>query len=497
MTSLRRTCWSFFLGAGLLVLPCALVGCDGAVDQTPPGGGAPAVALPARGARPADTTAPLPDDLDRFAPETVEQFRAAVAAVDASPRNPDRWRKLGMTYQANFEYQHAATAYAEAVSIDASDARAWYYLAVALNELGELEEALAAIDHASSLAPDFAPAEWRRALWHLGDGAFDQAMAAVERSLERAPDDATARTIRARIVLQSGRAEEAAELLEQLLEDRPQDPFLHFLLGTAYRQMGRLDDASAELERGDGKEPTWPDPWLAGMSSRRQGFFAKYDEARKMIDAGRPGPAVAALEKLRESHADEMMILIDLARCYRMLGDLDAAASTLDQAFDLDPEDARVAIQQAGVECDLAQAAPPERRGELLARALASANRACELNPDLALAETLRADILLLMGRIDDAIAGHQRAIALNPGNATAAFRLGASLYTAERWDEAIEQLERAARLDPNRAEVVLLLAVAQLRTGDVDAARRTTVEGGERFPLDARFAALLRQIDG
>ena len=87
---------------------------------------------------------------------------------------------------------------------------------------------------------------------------------------------------------------------------------------------------------------------------------------------------------------------------------------------------------------------------ESLRQTLQAADRALELDPDLAGAYAARGVALGWMARdFDGGIAELRRAIEANPGYAKAHHWLGISLATLGRLDEGIAELERAVELEP------------------------------------------------
>ena len=75
--------------------------------------------------------------------------------------------------------------------------------------------------------------------------------------------------------------------------------------------------------------------------------------------------------------------------------------------------------------------------------------RALELNPNLALGYEEHAWILSCLGRFDEAIASQNKAIELDPLSPFMNWHLCGWLYLARRYDETIAQAKRTLELDP------------------------------------------------
>ncbi|MEK6325095.1 MAG: protein kinase [Acidobacteriota bacterium] len=76
--------------------------------------------------------------------------------------------------------------------------------------------------------------------------------------------------------------------------------------------------------------------------------------------------------------------------------------------------------------------------------------RALELDPNNAGAHQEYADLLMALGRHDEAIREIQRAEQLDPLSSNIQSRYGRVLYRARKYEEAVPHLQRAIDLDPN-----------------------------------------------
>ena len=90
--------------------------------------------------------------------------------------------------------------------------------------------------------------------------------------------------------------------------------------------------------------------------------------------------------------------------------------------------------------------------------------RSVEVNVNYAEGYEIRAHILMLFERMEDAINEMKEAREIDPLSPSIVGGLGNILYTARRYDEAIEQYRTALELYPNRPEVHTGLALAYAR---------------------------------
>jgi TolB-like protein/Flp pilus assembly protein TadD len=92
--------------------------------------------------------------------------------------------------------------------------------------------------------------------------------------------------------------------------------------------------------------------------------------------------------------------------------------------------------------------------------------RAIALNPNYATTYHWYADYLVVMGRLDEAIAQIKRAQELDPLSLIINTVLGLRLYHARQYDQAIEQCQKTLEMDPNFAMAHFLLGQAYERKG-------------------------------
>jgi adenylate cyclase len=94
-------------------------------------------------------------------------------------------------------------------------------------------------------------------------------------------------------------------------------------------------------------------------------------------------------------------------------------------------------------------------------------DRALELNPNLAFAYELQAWTLNGLGRFDEAIAKTKKAVELDPLNPFFQMNLSFYQYWARQYDAAIAQARKTLAMDPNSAISHVLLGLSFLKKGD------------------------------
>jgi TolB-like protein/tetratricopeptide (TPR) repeat protein len=107
----------------------------------------------------------------------------------------------------------------------------------------------------------------------------------------------------------------------------------------------------------------------------------------------------------------------------------------------------------------------------ILERAEPTVRRALELQPGLADAHSVMADVLVSLDRFEDGIAEAEAAIRLNPSDAAAHSYLGFALSTLGHVDQGLTALRRAHDLDPVDARTGIVLAGVAQAAGRLDEA--------------------------
>lgn len=422
-----------------------------------------------------------------FDAAVAERIQTEAAAVRRDPGGAGGWQELGMTYQAHQQFDLAAECYRQSLRLSPDEPRARFYLALAEQRLGRLDEAIALLRRVSELDASFAPGFWRLALALLQRGDTEEALRAAERATELAPEDSTATLVLARARLQASEAEAAARILEDHLENHPNDRYAHFLLGSAYRRLGRSEEAARHLALGQGGEPQWNDPWTEELEERRAGFGAALAAATDLLGPD-PAKAVAELERLHQRKSDNVTVLINLGIGYRRLGRLQDSAATLREAVHLEPARGLAHFHLAVTDSELARR---DRDAALLAQALEHAERAVELQPTSAKGHALRGEILAQSGRTEEAIEAYRLAVR-DPQDPAWLHRLGGLLCQLQRWQEAIPVLESFLERQGEDPAVLYLLGAALANSGRLAEAEAVL----RRAPQDPQIRQALEQLE-
>ena len=407
---------------------------------------------------------PLPPRLEQRDPAVIDLVWHHAARIEANP-TPANWRRLGMVYQANLEYELACQVYQRALDLDPASAPTHYLMSLCRDRLGDATAAIAAMEQVTVLDPTYMPAWWRLGLLQLEFGDLEEA----ELAARRAADQPAGAAVLARVLLQKGDRDEVVELLERQLQDHPDDRHLHMLLGTAYRQLGRTEDARRELTLGRGELPDRPDPWAEHVQKFFAGSAADRKRAEALMEEGRIGEAIEILEALRIERPRNVSTLCALAVAQRRSGQIDEAIQILLDVIDIQPGYDMAHFHLAGAYREKGVSRPDP---DALEAALEHADTVVALSPTFAEGHALRADVLINLGRNQEAVESFHEAMRFDAANPLWPMRCGALCFQMEQWDDSVALFETVVELDPRSVQAWLGLASAHLRLGQLQEAR-------------------------
>ncbi len=396
---------------------------------------------------------PRVENLGAVAPEVADAARQALDSLARDPRDAQRWDRFGNICEANGLVGPARDAYATATSIDRSDAKGWYRLAIVQARTGRIDDAIQHMRLAIELNPTYAPAQWRLGLWLLDRNDTDDAERAFTRAGELDPAGMSSAVGLARVHLQRQHPQLAIDVLERALANTPGDRYAMQLLGTAYRRLGRVEEADYALAVGMTGEPAWPDPWTDEMLQFRRGFAVRLKDATQYFAAGQMSLAIALLQQLRQEKPDDIALLHHLGEVYVAAGRAGEGVAILEQVVARDPQRFEAYVNLASAYLNLND----------LTRARAAADRALAINPVLGRAREVKGLILWRGGDERAALEAMRGAVRDDPRSARALVWTGMLELNLARPADALESFGRATRLDPTRVEAWAGIANASM----------------------------------
>jgi len=304
----------------------------------------------------------------------------------------------------------------------------WPYFAGYLAMLaGNLDQAVAYLETARAIDPDYAPLYVRLGKVHLDRSELAEARAAFERVIgDETGLAAAAHYYLGQIANLERRFDDAIAHLEAALAINPDATEVHYPLAQAYRSLGRGDLAKQHLDQFKLRAPDVPDPLIAELEAATKRSLPAFQRA---IHAVRSADYAEAAERFQEGLAvdpDNAHARVSYARVLYLTGARDQAETELD--------------------------------------------RALALEPDLVLANFLHATLLQAAGKTEAAAAAYRRVLDTEPEHAGALFYLAGLQLANGDWTAAAEGYRRALAAEPALTPARVLALVAERHAGATDA---------------------------
>jgi len=397
-----------------------------------------------------------------------------------------------------------------------SDPEANYRLGLALVNTGRATAAVFPLKRAAADASMARQAGLLLATTFSQMRNFEEAMAAADGVLVHDPENEAAHLVRAQAALGANDFEASLASARRLVELQPADPGYKSLVAGSLMSLNRLDEAEKILLEIEGKP--WPnDPSGEGKTCLViANFYGRF--------RGGAERAVPKVKECLQRYADDVTLLPIAAESYDQVGRHDEATALMEDALVKMPDDQGLRLALAKRMASRGDQAGGDRMMEEVARntgnprswlqlagsrrsrgepelALRALDEALALAPDSEEFQFARADVLMDLGRLEEADAlvakveepifarilrgrlalerGQPKealaqlgpAIEQWPTNAGA--RLLAAKAAYELGDEAraLSELREATRAEPAETDAALLLARLYFARGDYDQA--------------------------
>ena len=319
--------------------------------------------------------------------------------------------------------------------------------------LKENDKALEDFDRAITTEPKRAEIWGARADFYGSIGRIDDAVADIREALTLAPDNASIQKRAVFLLLASGQPSlirEAETLLDKALAVNTQDPQLKVFKARALlqkRTAPAIEQARRMLREVTDEYPKSAEAWDV--------------MGRLELQQGQPGRAVdVALRGLAHNPDDKRLLLLK-AHAEGIRSPM-LAVPTLKVLADQYPDDMDVLVQLAGAYLDSDR---PERALELLRGRLANLTGPARRRCEMALATALYR-----MGQRDDAKLLFDTLMQAEPDDSAPVLGLAQLLAGEKRWAELNQLVRQWRDGHPDDSEVMTAIARALVNTRDKDA---------------------------
>lgn len=306
----------------------------------------------------------------------------------------------------------------------------------------DLEDARQIADAVKAARPDLSLGDYLAGLVSGAEGKNDAALASFEAALKLQPNSAEPLTALVGLLVSQGRAEDAIARLGSVGKAQPQNAVARNLLGELLTSRKRYPEAVAVFDEAIALAPAWWVPYRG--------------KALAQLGARDASAAVQTMQRGLEASDGAISLGVDLAALQERIGQPDEAIRTYETLLERSPSN------------------------DLLANNLAM------------LIATYRSDgsSLERARELSDRFKDSNVPAYLNTA--------GWVSYKLGRFDEAVPLLKRASDQQPDAPLMRYHLAMAQIKAGQVEDARRNleaVLESGTRFPGMDDARATLEQL--
>ena len=297
--------------------------------------GAPAVVFPPDG-----------EQIDAVVLELIDEH---IRLVQASPRSAEAHGRLGAVYAANGLHAQAERSFANAARL-APEAGVWpFHQALAMEQIGKMEAATELLRKTARAHPDYSALQQRLGESLLESGDLDGAARAFENVIASAPEKPQGHTGLADVCLRRRDFSGAERTLEKALAVEPTNRSARYLLGLALRGQGKTEAARRELARGVGaKRQLLRDELSDSLERFTVNLAGRLDLARQYKAVGNLPAAARLLEAALVRRSDNCELLNNLASVYVRQLRLEEAIEVLEYVIARDPE-SRAAYYNVGM----------------------------------------------------------------------------------------------------------------------------------------------------
>jgi len=360
--------------------------------------------------------------------------------------------------------------------------------------------------------PDSAMAQYAVATMALRAGDTEFAIASASRSIELNPEGLEARLLYARALLASGKPDEAIEYTARIIGDDPDpDPDARMELAIMYMMVDREDDALSQVNQVLLEQSGRMDALrlMAIINFHKANLDAAWDDFHDLLASGQYRmDALYYLGRISDYRSEYDRAI----RFYSEVQEGSYALPSQQRAAALrthEKDDLKGAMRQLDA---FAQASPSNAIAVLVAKAqlfvsieeyeeaLELYDKALSFNPDNESAALSRAEVLVRMDRLDDALDAFDAAAKRWPKSAMTLNAYGYTLADrTDRYRDAEKLIRKALRYDPDSPAIIDSLGWVLFKLGRYEEALvelERAYEGMQDHEVAAHIVETLVALD-
>lgn len=360
-----------------------------------------------------------------------DALEAAKAAAKGYPNLPLYHALHARLAHRAEETETALHAIHAALSIWSDEPR-WHALAATMQlSIGQIEEALKHFMKAAALEPRYLPHHLALGEAYLESGQLANAIQAFEQAVRVAPDVIEPHLALARTYFRNGDWKNAAKYAEHAIKLEPDQINPLLLRAEIALQAGDLQAAQHHTKVALGLNPN--DVSVMQLSSKA------------LARLGRPGEALATLERAIPNAADPLPLMLDRVNLIEKIKGSEAAFAALQELNEQFPEEPAVLAPLAK---SLAAAGQREAAIHTAQKALRKEYKQLRLE-EAARLHLLLGRLLRQAGQLDQAIHQLSEAIQLAPIELESYLELGSAQQERRQHAQALKTYQKAIAVDP------------------------------------------------
>jgi tetratricopeptide (TPR) repeat protein len=419
-------------------------------------------------------------DLDRDVIRAADLWkeRAKATKIPGADRQLEEAMRLGYESLSMKDYMKALDHFDHAIMIKEDYDVPWRMKGNTLDEMGYHEQALECYKRALELFPE-SDETW----FSLGSclftlGRYPEEIACYDRALQYNPVMQKALINKGSTLHRLGRYQEALDTYDRVLKINYRLEKVHNNRGATLHSLGRSSDALVSYNRAIELKHDYIEAWM--------------NKGSLLYEMGDHQEAFDAFTQMAQIRPELPKAWYLRGLAARKTGNLSAAKASFEAALRLDPEytECRRALEEtSGKMSEKFTEVPRIVQDIFSADAAKSAEAAAErtrLYEDAVarvkeeqieeIAEEVygdRAELLLLLGRLDEAFEYLGKSLRLEGENAPLLAAAGNVLHGLGRLEAAVKTYEHALAADPKFVPAVFNLHSILLELGDLDGAAR------------------------
>ncbi len=188
--------------------------------------------------------------LNQQSADSTEQFPPSMPseALSNQTDEPEAWYSRATQQYRALNLPAAIASLDKAIAIKPDYHVAWYNRGIALAKLGQLEEALASYDQAIRFKPDYHLAWYNRGVALGKVGQLESAIASYDQAIEYKPDYYLAWYNRGVLLVKLGKLEEAIASYDKAIQFKPDYHAAWYNRSLALKNLGRSDEAQISYD---------------------------------------------------------------------------------------------------------------------------------------------------------------------------------------------------------------------------------------------------------